>query len=223
MIHYLFLVLFFGLGIVEIYGEVRGIYKITISLRCIMMPLLILFYIFGAPFSNIDWLIVVALIFGLGGDIFLGLKNKEKWFIYGMASFLFNQIFYIISFFLSITDIAAFPLEGLFLFIPVVLIMLINLPKFINKTEEMKIPVLVYIAAILLMHIAAVLRLADYSGLPFVFVYLGSLSFIFSDSFVAIETFGEKFPKIEIVVMSTYFLAQFYITLGALMTSLLIV
>lgn len=186
-----------------------------------MMPLLILFYFFAVPF-NIDWFIVIALLFGLGGDIFLGLRNKEKWFIFGMVSFLFNQVFYIISFFLSITDITDFPLEGLFLIIPVMLILFINLPKFINKTAEMKIPVLVYMATILLMHIAALLRLADYSGLSFILIYLGSLFFILSDSFVAMETFGEKFPRIEVVSMSTYFLAQFYITLGAVMTSLLI-
>jgi len=223
MIQYIFLAMFFILGIIEIYGEVKNIFKITISLRCVMMPLLILFYVFAVPF-NIDWFIVIALLFGLGGDIFLGLRNNEKWFIFGMISFLFNQIFYIIAFFLSITDITDFPLEGLFLIIPVILILIINLPKFINKTGEMKIPVLVYMGVILLMHIAAVLRLADHSGLSFIFIYLGSLSFIFSDSFVAIEMFGEKekFPQIKIVVMSTYFLAQFYITLGAVMTSLLI-
>ena len=222
MIQYIFLTLFFIFGIIEIYGEVKNIFKITISLRCVMMPLIILFYVFAVPF-NIDWFIVIALIFGLGGDIFLGLRNSEKWFLYGMISFLFNQIFYIIAFFLSITDITDFPLEGLFLIIPAILIIIINVPKFINKTEEMKIPVFVYIAAILLMHVAAILRLADYSGLPFILIYIGSLSFIFSDSFVAIETFGEKFPKIEVVIMSTYFLAQFYITLGAVMTSLLII
>ncbi|MFW9780714.1 MAG: lysoplasmalogenase [Candidatus Heimdallarchaeota archaeon] len=221
MLDYIFLILFFIVVIIELYGEIKENFKITIIFKALLMPMLIFFYLFGAPFGRIDWFIVVALIFGLGGDILLGLKNQEKWFLFGMLSFLLNQIFYIISFFLSISNIALFPLWGLFLLGPVILIIIINVPKFINKTEKMKIPVLVYMAAILLMHLAAIFRLAQYSGLPFIFIYMGSVLFVFSDSFVAIEAFGEKFSGIRIVVMTTYTLAQFYITLGALLTSLL--
>lgn len=219
MIEYIFLILFFVVVIIEIISEIKENFKMIIIFKSLLMPMLILFYVFGAPFNRIDWLIVVALIFGLGGDILLGLQNQEKWFLFGMLSFLLNQIFYIISFFLSINDITLFPLWGLFLLGPAVLIIIINVPKFIKKTEKMKIPVLIYMAVILLMHIAAILRLAQYSGLPFTFVYIGSVLFIFSDSFVAIEAFGEKFSGIKVVTMSTYTLAQFYITLGALLTS----
>ncbi|MFX1402410.1 MAG: lysoplasmalogenase [Promethearchaeota archaeon] len=218
MIEYIFLILFFVVVIIELYGEIKDNFKIIIIFKALLMPMLILFYVFGAPFDRIDWFIVIALIFGLGGDILLGLKNQEKWFLFGMLSFLLNQIFYIISFFLSISNLATFPLWGLFLLGPAVLIVIINVPKFINKTEKMKIPVIVYMATILLMHLAAIFRLAQYSGLQFIFIYLGSILFVFSDSFVGIEAFGEKFSGIRIVVMTTYTLAQFYITLGALLT-----
>ena len=147
MIEYIILVIFFIVAIIEIYGEFKENTKIIYITKPILMPLLILFYIFGvieaASIARVDWLIVVALIGGMGGDIFLMLKDEDKWFLPGMGSFLINQIFYIISFFLSITDYAAFNLWGLLLIIPALLILAFTVPRFINKTEDMKIPVLI--------------------------------------------------------------------------------
>jgi uncharacterized membrane protein YhhN len=188
------------------------------------MPLLILFYIFGvietSSIDRVNWLIVVALVGGMGGDIFLMLKDEDKWFLPGMCSFLINQIFYIISFFLSITDYTAFTLWGLFLIIPALLILIFTVPRFIGKTESMKIPVLIYMAAILLMHIAALLRIADARllGLPFVLVFIGSLSFIFSDASIAVNKWAGEFKNARVIIITTYIIAQFYIVLGVLLT-----
>jgi uncharacterized membrane protein YhhN len=191
------------------------------------MPLLILFYIFGviegASIGRVDWLIVVALIGGCAGDILLMLKDQEKWFLFGMIAFLINQIFYIISFFLSITNYGAFDLWGLFLLGPAILILLFTVPRFIKKTEDMKIPVLVYMGAILLMHIAAIFRFAEFglTGLPFIFIYVGSISFIYSDSMIAVNKWAGEFVNARLVIMTTYIMAQLFITMGALFTALI--
>ena len=225
MIEYIFLVIFFIVAIIEIFGEFKENTKIIYITKPILMPLLILFYIFGvieaASIARVDWLIVVALIGGMGGDIFLMLKDEDKWFLPGMGSFLINQIFYIISFFLSITDYAAFNLWGLLLIIPALLILAFTVPRFINKTEDMKIPVLIYMGAILLMHISALLRFADARllGLPFVLIFIGSLSFIFSDASIAVNKWDGEFKNARLIILTTYILAQFYIVLGALLTS----
>jgi uncharacterized membrane protein YhhN len=162
---------------------------------------------------------VVALLCGWAGDILLMLKD-EKWFLYGMVAFLLNQIFFIISFFISISDISDFNIWGLFLLGPVILTILFSVPRFINKTGDLKIPVLVYMIAILLMHIAAVLRLAEFAGLEFILIYLGSIFFIVSDVFLALNKWDEAAKQKRIINMITYFLAQFYIALGAIFTSL---
>ena len=189
------------------------------------MPLLILFYVFGiierTSIIRVDWLIVVALIGGWAGDVFLMQKNQERWFLFGMIAFLANQIFYIISFFLSISNITNFNPSGIFLLGPVLLILLFMLPRFINKAGEMKIPVLVYLIAILLMHVAAILRLAEFQGLPFIFVYIGSISFIVSDSTIAVDKWDKEIPNGRPIIMTTYILAQFYIILGVLFSALL--
>ena len=95
------------------------------------------------------------------------------------------------------------------------------LPRFITKAGEMKIPVLVYLIAILLMHVVAILRLAEFQGLPFILVYIGSISFIFSDSTIAVDKWDKEVPNGRPIIMITYILAQFYITLGVLFSALL--
>ncbi|MFW9987501.1 MAG: lysoplasmalogenase [Candidatus Odinarchaeota archaeon] len=225
MIEYIFLVLFFIVAIIEVFAEYKENKKFEYLSKPLLMPFLILFYIFsvieGASIIQIDWLIVVALISGCAGDIFLMLENEEKWFLFGMAAFFMNQIFYIISFFLSISDITNFDIWGLFLLGPAILVLIFTVPRFIKKTEDMKIPVLLYLIAILLMHIAAILRVAEYSGLPFIFIYVGSISFIFSDACIAKNKWTGEFTNAQLIIMTTYIMAQFYITLGALFTALL--
>jgi len=227
MIEYIFLVSFFVVAIIEIFGEFKDNTKIIYITKPILMPLLILFYIFGvieaASIARIDWLIVVALIGGMGGDIFLMLKNEDKWFLPGMGAFLINQIFYTISFFLSITDYTALNLWGLLLIVPALLILAFTVPGFIKNTGHLKIPVLIYMAAILLMHISALLRIADprLQGLPYVLIYIGSLSFIFSDASIATNKWAGEFKNARLIILTTYILAQFYIVLGTLLTSLL--
>ncbi|MFX1438537.1 MAG: lysoplasmalogenase [Promethearchaeota archaeon] len=226
MIEYIFLGLFFIFAIIEILGELKDNKKIEYCTKPLLMPFLILFYIFGvieaSSISDVDWFITVALIGGCAGDIFLMLENEEKWFLFGMLAFLINQIFYIISFFLSISDITNFNSWGYFLLGPAILVLIFTVPRFINKTEDMKIPVLVYLVAILLMHIAAISRLAEFQGLPFILVYVGSISFIFSDACIAVNKWGGEFTNARLVIMTTYVLAQFYITLGALLTANLV-
>ena len=225
MIEYIFLVIFFIVVIIEIFAEYKDNKTLEYCTKPLLMPLLILFYIFGvieaASIARVDWFIIVALIGGCAGDIFLMLKNQDKWFLFGMGAFLVNQIFYIVSFFLSIPNIVNFNIWGLFLLGPAILMLIFMVPRFINKTEDMKIPVLVYLAAILLMHIAAILRLAAFDGLPFILVYIGSISFIFSDATIAVNKWDSEVKQGRLVIMTTYVMAQFYITLGVLFTALL--
>jgi len=227
MIEYIFLVLFFIFAIVEVFGEVKDKKKIEYFTKPLLMPLLILFYIFGViegtSIARVDWLIVVALLGGCAGDIFLMLEDQDKWFLFGMGAFLINQIFYIISFFLSIRDYSAFDSWGIFLLGPAILILVFTVPRYINKTGDKKIPVLVYMAAIFLMHVAALLRLADprIQGLPFILVYMGSISFIFSDSIIAVNKWDVEVTRARLIIMTTYIMAQFYIILGVYFTALL--
>jgi len=225
MIEFIFLGLFFIAAIINVLGEYKENNTIKLFSKPLLMPFLILFYIFGilegASLAQVDWLIVVALIGGWAGDVFLMLDTKKKWFLYGMIAFLVNQILYIVSFFLSISDFANFDLWALFLLGPALIMLIYMAPKPIKNAAEMKIPLLVYMTVILTMHIAAVLRLAEFQGLAFTFVYIGSISFIFSDASIAVNQWDKKMRKFGAISMATYILAQFFIVLGLLFSALL--
>ena len=223
---FIFLVLYFVFAALDIVAITKENRKLEYLTKPILMPLLALYFIFGTLNNNIDWLIVIALLFGCAGDIFLMLENKDKWFMFGMAAFLLGHIFYIISFLLSVgSNIVAFPPYGFVLLIPVIFILLLTFPKYKDHMGELKIPVYIYMVAILTMHVSAILRLAlfEFSCPCFFLVWFGSILFIFSDSIIAIDTFNKemKIPHIRIYEMITYILGQFLIITGILISSML--
>ncbi|MFW9898550.1 MAG: lysoplasmalogenase [Candidatus Thorarchaeota archaeon] len=223
---YIFLVLFFVFTALDIAAVAREKKILEHISKPLLMPLLVLYYIFGAIAINIDWLIVVALLCGCVGDVFLMLENKEKWFMYGMVAFLLGHIFYIISFLLSVgVNIIVFPIYGFVLLIPVIFILLLTFPKYKDHMGDLKIPVYIYMVTILTMHVSAILRLASFEFYCpcFFLVWFGSILFIFSDSMIAIDTFNKemKIPKIRIYIMLTYILGQFLIVQGVLLSLLL--
>ena len=221
MIHYIFLVIFFINTTVNIFAVAKKNKKWEYISKPLLMPLLAVYFILGAYQINIAWLIFIALLCGWGGDIFLMLENK---FMQGMSAFLFGHIFYIIAFFLLVNNILAFPIWGFIFFVPVIIILFLTYPKFKKYLGDLRIPVHIYLIAILLMHISAILLLAKLSILnpSFLFIWLGSLLFILSDSLIALDKFNEnlKVPNVAVMIMITYIIGQFLIAQGILLAIL---
>ena len=224
MIEYFFLFIYIIVAVVDLFAVLKDNKKLEYIAKPLLMPILALYFIFGTFRFGTDWLIVFALLFGCSGDIFLMLENEEKWFMYGMIGFLIGHIFYIIAFLLSIGEnIINFPLWGLILILPVILILFLTFPKYKDYMGDLKIPVYVYMIAILFMHFTSILRLGAFDIFCpcFFLVYLGSLLFISSDSLIAIDTFKEDIEIPHFYIMLTYILGQFLIAQGILMSILL--
>ncbi|MFX0072740.1 MAG: lysoplasmalogenase [Candidatus Hermodarchaeota archaeon] len=224
MIEYIFLVVYFILAVADLFACLKDNKKLEHIVKPLLMPILALYFIFATFTLGTDWLIVVALLFGCTGDIFLMLENEEKYFVFGMVGFLIGHIFYIIAFLLSIGgNLMSFPMWGLLLILPVVIILSLTFPKFKNNMGELKIPVYVYMVAIISMHFCAILRLAafDLSCPCFLFVWIGSILFIFSDSMIAVDTFNDDIEISHFHIMLTYILGQFLIAQGIIMSILL--
>ena len=112
------------------------------------------------------------------------LKNEEKWFMFGMMGFLIGHLFYISAFLLSIGDsFMNFPIWGLILILPVIIILFLTFPKYKRDIGHLKIPIYIYMTAILIMHFTSILRLATFDIICpcFILVYIGTFLFIFSD------------------------------------------
>jgi len=219
MIGSLILIIYIIISIVDVYSLQKRNKKVEFLTKPLLMPLLILYYIFQLNLIGIDSLIVLALIGGWLGDIFLMWENDEKKFMLGMVSFLLGHIFYIISFLIGIgSNFLAFPIWGLLLILPIVINLVLTFPKFKNHLGDFKIPVFVYMIVIIIMHFTAILRLAvlEFFNPSFYLVWLGSMLFIVSDSLIAIRAFNKEFdyPGKAILAMITYILAQYFIVQG---------
>ena len=81
---------------------------------------------------------------------------------------------------------------------------------------NMKIPVMVYSIVLMLMAAYALLRVGRTSRASFVWVFIGALLFMISDSLLAINKFYSAFAFANVAVMMTYINAQFMIVRGVL-------
>ena len=149
-------------------------------------------------------LLFVALLFSAAGGVALELE-AGKYFIVGLVFFLLAHVMYIVTF---SRDLKAQKSR-----IPVVVLLVIYglIMAFVLRPglKEMALPVYFYLVVITTMGIFAALR-ASKSKL----VLYGAISFIVSDSILAINKFLVPIPASDYLIMITYYLAQFLIVYG---------
>ena len=209
------------IALVHIYGERRNNLKIKYSTKPLLMPILIIMYIFTVNLTGINWLIVFALLFGMLGDIFLMLP--ERFFIPGLISFLFGHICYIVGFGMPIptsgNEIAATLIAIILLFLAGwIYIRLAAGMQDLGK-ERMRIPVLFYTVVIVLMTFSALMTLFndDWNVYSSILVSIGAILFLVSDIMNAWVRFVTIIPNHRLWIMSTYHLAQMGIAIGAVL------
>jgi uncharacterized membrane protein YhhN len=104
---------------------------------------------------------------------------------------------------------------------PMIIVLLVGASGLIFKIifphlEEMILPVALYTSVITAMGLAALARKEKTSLSSWLFVSLGALIFLFSDTLIAFNKFHEPIAWASIFIMSTYILAQGLIVVGLL-------
>lgn len=186
----------------------------------ILISLLIYFAVNGKRLPKPTYFLTLgALFFSLLGDIFLMYDTGDAlFFMLGLGSFFTAHVFYILAFwrqrgsgntntFLGVAAILL--VYGTFIFA--------HLKPHLG---DLVIPVIFYLLAILLLALSAFKRKNHVSNESFRLVFIGSLFFIASDSILAINKFVTAIPFSIILVMGTYALAQWFITMGMLESEL---
>lgn len=189
----------------------------------------ICFYLYYHQFGNNKSLdltalfILIGLFFGWFGDLLLDLSAiyGEKLFIFGIASFAANHIFFVIAFFhlygLKMPDIPIY-------IIIVAAVFLLGI--FVYKVEITKgllIPTIIYILIISLMLTKALSFL--WSGSPAngmttteIVLLIGAALFFISDSVLALSKFTTTAPSYFGLINSiTYFYGQLFMTYAILL------
>ena len=158
------------------------------------------------PTPSYFYLLLAGLLLCMGGDIFLVLP-QGKMFLFGLVSFLLGQLFYILAFF-SVAETSTWTWIGL-LTVCVVSIWIYSWLR--PHLGSMNIPVLLYVIIISIMVSGAWTVLGD----PYlnrsgrIMVFVGALSFYFSDVFVARDRFiGQLFLN-RLLGLPLYYGGQF--------------
>lgn len=152
-------------------------------------------------------LILAGLCFSLLGDV--ALMFPDKWFTAGLLAFLTAQVLYILAF----RPLRGHPVPPA-TFLPFVLFGLLMFFLLAPKLGPMKVPVFVYIVAIITMAGFAAARYVDRGGTRALLAFLGAVLFLVSDSVLAYDRFARKVPGARIIVLGTYFPAQLLIALS---------
>ena len=149
------------------------------------------------------YMIIIGLVFSMAGDVFLMLPSNR--FVAGLVAFLIAHLFYITAFASEINSLVGWPLiplavYGIFIYI--------LLDSFLGK---LKIPVLVYVVAILVMAWFAWERWIQTSQTGTLLAFIGAVLFVISDTILAINRFRGEFKSAEFLKLIAYFAAQLLI------------
>lgn len=183
-----------------------GLKTLTIS----VLALLPLTYA-GVPGAHVMGLAILSLALALSalGDLLLALKNQERFFVWGLVSFLLAHVAFLAAF-VPYTDV---PQGGTVLAIIAVLAGAgLFLRVLVPRLGKMTVPVLCYFTVIMAM-VAAALSVREASWI----LGAGAMLFALSDSLIAVRKFLQPFPRINEAVWITYCTAQFMIAAALLM------
>jgi len=198
-------ILFFIVSILDIIGvALNNSLMQTIFKPMIILSLIALYY-FSVEKKN-NWYLI-ALVFSFLGDILL--MDKNNLFLYGIAAFLVTQILYIIIIVRQMQKPSNFH-KYLYAFLYVnYVVYLLTLLK--PNLLDLFYPVLVYGIAISVFGLVATLNYVSKRTRPALYLMLGAMLFIASDSMIALHKFHE--PKIfyPVAIMITYVSAQYLI------------
>lgn len=174
------------------------------------LPILLLIAVCIRSLSGKDKLwMTTALSFSLAGDIFLALPIANS-FVFGLGSFLVAQCCYAIYFFTLKRD-SSVAITNRVCIIAIIGFGCAMAIHLLPKTGVLLIPVTIYLCAISAMAVMAFYRDVH------LWTKIGVMSFLASDAILAQSLFAQALPYSSLWVMSTYYIAQFFILHGIIL------
>ena len=168
--------------------------------------------------AGFNRMIFAGLIFSLFGDSFLMFAGRDVYFfLYGLVSFLLAHIVYSMAFFRDFKNNPQASKYYGHLMLFVMGVFSLSYYSWIRDyLNDFRIPVMAYMFVISIMAILSAYRYKRVNLLSFRLMYWGAIFFVISDSALAYNKFIEPFSFAGILIMSTYMIAQYLITIGAI-------
>lgn len=161
--------------------------------------------------ESLEPFVVLGLLAGCAGDVFLMLPEKGNRFAFGLVSFLVGHLCYIAAFVRvdSLTGLDWWFYGPALAYVALGIGLFAKLSPFLGPAKPF---VTAYLVVILTMGIASLTARTVVPGVGYWIPVTGALLFVVSDSLIAFAKFTGAQPR-EVVVMLLYGLAQFLLTL----------
>lgn len=158
--------------------------------------------------SRYSKLLLIALTFCLAGDIFL---LNDKYFLFGLASFLVAHVFFSLAF-LSINGFK-------FHITPLVVLSLVLGSYYVflfDHLHEFAVPAGIYLVMILVMNWLAIAVFINEKRRIYFLLAAAAILFTVSDAMIAYNKFVGVFRCAEVLILSTYWIAIYvFVVVGA--------
>ena len=195
--------LIFAFAVLTIYFDYQDKRFVYFFKPATMIFIIVLALSYGERKGFYRAAILAGFVFSLAGDVLL--INPQN-FVFGLACFFVAHLCYIAAFFKAraresnLLSLAAYAV-GILIF----LLVSGGVP------ESLKIPVSLYALAISTMLGAALNFYLTQKTPQSIFALSGAVFFVLSDSLLAYNKFNEEFFLAKLLILSTYFLAQWLI------------
>ena len=160
----------------------------------------------GTTGANPLFILSLALALSALGDLFLALKDQQRFFLYGLGTFLAAHVAYLAAF-LPHTQTPSG--NALIAVLATLAAASAFLAVLLPRLGKMKLPVVAYFAVIMAMA-AAAWSIPNASWM----LGAGAVIFALSDSLIAQRKFLQPFPGHHLAVWTTYVAAQLMMTLA---------
>jgi uncharacterized membrane protein YhhN len=199
-------ILFFIAAIADVYGIISANETIKTIAKPMLLTLLVVVYLASVK-KPIFWY-VLGLFFCFVGDVLL-MFSGANFFMYGLSAFLFGHLVYIkvTSSFLP-NDLTVKMISSAF---PFVVFFAVLMYLIYSNLGGMLIPVTVYGITISTFGSVALLNYRNEKSTENLWLLVGALLFLLSDSLIALNKFYEPHDIYGVSIMITYILAQFLI------------
>jgi len=207
-------VLAFASAAAHIYADRKGLRHYAYVFKPLTMVLLLLIAIFAVRenLSVYGLAIIAGIVFSLVGDVALMLPKKR--IVIGMGAFLVGHVAYIISFSSGTTAIS-----NTWLLLPFFFYALIMGCAVLPHAGKLKFPVGIYEIAIIVMAWRALERMLQTGNTGATLAFAGAVLFVISDSLWACNFIIKRCKKAQILILVTYYLAQWLIVLSSSLLS----
>lgn len=216
ILHILFIIII----IIELIGRITDNIILEYPVKPLMMVWIAIYFMLNRQKKDFTRTVMLAFFFSWAGDILLMFSGNNDMFFYaGVGGFFLAQIFYIITFsgFAETKSAGLIQRKPALMFIFFAYLAGIYILLAPCLSTIMKPVILVYAISIITMSIMALNRQGRVNYTSFIFVFIGSVIFILSDSLIALSKFCFDIPMAGLYIMITYISAQYLIMRGLIL------